>query len=1295
MVARKLTPKQLLIEHIFDMSSSFDPSIQAFESAKKRLKNRLRDDTLFNDLATTSIDHVWETVKEVQKKPYAEQRMRHLGKIGGFLAKLEAYAATIDTFVQVKPDVLALIWGPIRILLVWTQNVARFADDVCAVMEKVGDALPHFIEVVKIFTDCQKLNEVLGLFYGDILDFYVIVLEVFNLSRLKLIYESIWPRRIEKINVVVQNLEKHTTLFRNEVTLQHIRAEAEARTNVMKQFDQTRDFEHQRKFEALRTQISPQTYYDRLDRLLNRSCGGAAEWLLNDLIFSEWLDFKSTATPLLWLYGIPGAGKTFLTAAALEKIRIHENVLFVFASHMHQENTTARSILLSLIFQLSSEFKDAQAVLVESNARQLAGSTKYVSELFQTLLAVSGPTYIVVDGLDEIEAVERKLLLQHLVDIVSCPAIRVLLSSRPEDDITSILTTKATGIRVDERNSGSILTYVQQELDGWMTSRDFDHEAQDKIRRLLAPIATTANGMFLYVKIVLDNVKQLTSIEEIERELTVLPVDLNDAYGRIFSKINKLQPPALRRKARTLLGWIGCAPIPMTKYEMEQALLVDSECNPCPCVIAPENFIRMCGPILEIVDEVPQFVHFTAKEYIFGQSIEGSVQEGDARYGLTMSILSYLSSGIFRPNVSDEQLQTDLLAGKYRLQSFASSQIAALVTRCARDSQNNTPVRARLNETLLRVFQELKNDNFERDESESVFLSPEIYWGDASISDTMGCIWRFRQDDRQSDWTFENRNDFVTDSSWANLDPLILSAVMVQTFNKLEKLLCVGAKHEDGCFCKALQKHYGTYLFKCKYPGCGISRPGFRSRQARNAHLSLHSRPWKCSVSSCLYADVGFTTERDMYNHRDKEHASAPPPVQDRLPLGELSRDDLELVLLECTHAQRLDQIRQILLYLDSKRMGISLWSARNLAVKMGSLEMVKILMEPITNPGCDRLSNFTGDPNMLLFSRNIAQGSNVALLRWLLDTLHLIEDYCPYRLVTSCLLKNDSDDIYAAWEEFVLSPTGMVKGDVDFASSLYHPDDFRPAKELIPLHNKRSLLFSMLAFNATRGSAMRERRLIQTWNKLILALGVPMLNSSFLGWSLTELGKSSGSVRLAEELLRLGAPIDFPGGKGKRVIPNQWPQEPRQNISKRRRGIFSRGPKAKARQTYGGRTSLHNAMRTTSESAASFARFLLEQGANPNIGFNKVTPGKEKGALLTQKWLGETWDELVKRTRTARAKKELEGRNDSDEDDEYDEDWGKPRAKRRKTTKRKSGTGRVDVVVVSSDDEEGDDETY
>lgn len=86
-------------------------------------------------------------------------------------------------------------------------------------------------------------------------------------------------------------------------------------------------------------------------------------------------------------------------------------------------------------------------------------------------------------------------------------------------------------------------------------------------------------------------------------------------YKRILSRVNSLNPPTLRDKARKLLGWIGCTQVPLTIQEIEQALIIradDLEGN--ARVLASLNIVKICGPIIEVVDGYVQLVHFTVKE---------------------------------------------------------------------------------------------------------------------------------------------------------------------------------------------------------------------------------------------------------------------------------------------------------------------------------------------------------------------------------------------------------------------------------------------------------------------------------------------------------------------------------------------------------------------------------------------------------------------------------------------------------------------------------------------------------
>jgi Cdc6-like AAA superfamily ATPase len=238
-------------------------------------------------------------------------------------------------------------------------------------------------------------------------------------------------------------------------------------------------------------------YDERLDWLRNRSFAGGAKWLLRDPGFQKWLDNSNRDTVWLWLQGIPGSGKTFLAAAAIEASKKLHRTLFVFASYANQNSITALAVIQSLIFQVAIEDKDFQAALVESNERELSGNTAYALELLKTQLNSDASVVIAIDGLDEIETYERQILLQRLEELSeACSKLKILICSRAEDDISKALDKKATTIRVDQKNSGSIQGYINKRSQEWIEDRGLDTGAISEVLGLLSPLSAKANGKF-------------------------------------------------------------------------------------------------------------------------------------------------------------------------------------------------------------------------------------------------------------------------------------------------------------------------------------------------------------------------------------------------------------------------------------------------------------------------------------------------------------------------------------------------------------------------------------------------------------------------------------------------------------------------------------------------------------------------------------------------------------------------------------------------------------------------------
>lgn len=86
------------------------PAKSIFDAAVKDFQDELPDRDEFDFLAIKTIDDVYEEIERTQEEQGQKGQLRNMKGIAPFLACLEQYSGILDTFVQVKPNVLALIW---------------------------------------------------------------------------------------------------------------------------------------------------------------------------------------------------------------------------------------------------------------------------------------------------------------------------------------------------------------------------------------------------------------------------------------------------------------------------------------------------------------------------------------------------------------------------------------------------------------------------------------------------------------------------------------------------------------------------------------------------------------------------------------------------------------------------------------------------------------------------------------------------------------------------------------------------------------------------------------------------------------------------------------------------------------------------------------------------------------------------------------------------------------------------------------------------------------------------------
>ena len=185
-------PIQVLITRTFNptqMSRSFNSAEQAFEVAKNTFQNKLKSRNLSKDahkelLKVKTYEDALAAIEALERRQDSRGRIRRLTKVQSFISKLQSYTTAAVDFAGAKPEVLELIWGPIHLLLLWTENLTTVADAIVGGMSQIADVLPHFVGLTELFDDKEKLKHWLSLFFSDVLEFYGLCLEFFKSGRM-------------------------------------------------------------------------------------------------------------------------------------------------------------------------------------------------------------------------------------------------------------------------------------------------------------------------------------------------------------------------------------------------------------------------------------------------------------------------------------------------------------------------------------------------------------------------------------------------------------------------------------------------------------------------------------------------------------------------------------------------------------------------------------------------------------------------------------------------------------------------------------------------------------------------------------------------------------------------------------------------------------------------------------------------------------------------------------------------------------------------------------------------------
>lgn len=168
------------------------------------------------------------------------------------------------------------------------------------------------------------------------------------------------------------------------------------------------------------------------------------EWFIGGEDFTSW---KSTIKSLLWLYGIPGCGKTIISSSIIANLMEvdHDSkatLAYFYFDFNDRGKQTTRGMIYSLLSQMSTSSEaltTIQLLYTKCDAGRREPMVDELKDTLFTLFSDLGQIHLVIDALDECG--DREQLLSLITEIVSNNDldVRILMTSRREGDIEGTL----------------------------------------------------------------------------------------------------------------------------------------------------------------------------------------------------------------------------------------------------------------------------------------------------------------------------------------------------------------------------------------------------------------------------------------------------------------------------------------------------------------------------------------------------------------------------------------------------------------------------------------------------------------------------------------------------------------------------------------------------------------------------------------------------------------------------------------------------------------------------------------
>jgi nucleoside-triphosphatase THEP1 len=363
---------------------------------------------------------------------------------------------------------------------------------------------------------------------------------------------------------------------------------------------------------------------------------GSCDWALRMPKLQALL--ASEEAQILRIGGAPGIGKSTLVAFIIGYLTqaVRGDVLYFFCKGTDEKKQQPFQVLRTLVSQLlardESLYPWFETLYQQSGQKVVESFATLHHSFLMALRNTSRPMiWIVVDALDECHKAQELASSLIAASKASKQIVKLIITSREEPELLDSLNQHSIELIISPNHVHDLVSdYVKERV-----SRCRQIRGTEIGFRVHTRVANGAGGLWLYARLMMDEIQRLPSLAFIERQLENIPNGLVHLYQQIFATMEKSLSPLELRLAQQVFLWVDMSTfVHVGRQSLDYDILnlvFQAENSGEEVFNSLELARQLCSPLVVLYEvgdgtfEV-DFVHHTAAQFVRQCSQEGALE---------------------------------------------------------------------------------------------------------------------------------------------------------------------------------------------------------------------------------------------------------------------------------------------------------------------------------------------------------------------------------------------------------------------------------------------------------------------------------------------------------------------------------------------------------------------------------------------------------------------------------------------------------------------------------------------